>query len=114
MSNEINVDRKTLEGFGDEWMRFDQSSLAFFIYLPLAKFAWVAEKFGIKVSNFPLSLYRNNSFNTMRTDALDRFGTRLEQRFSQQQIKVMMEKSGLEHVEFSDSEPFWCAAGYRK
>ena len=88
--------------------------LAFFIYLPLAKFAWAAEKVGIKVSNFPLSLYRNVSFYTMRTDALDRFGTRLEQRFSQQQIKVMMEKSGLERVEFSDSEPFWCAVGYRK
>ena len=28
MSNEINVDSKTVEGFGDEWERFDQSSLA--------------------------------------------------------------------------------------
>ena len=27
MSNEINVDNKTVEGFGDEWERFDQSSL---------------------------------------------------------------------------------------
>jgi ubiquinone/menaquinone biosynthesis C-methylase UbiE len=88
--------------------------LAFFIYLPLAKFAWAAEKLNINVSNFPLSAYRNLSFYTMRTDALDRFGTRLERRFSRQQIKVMMEKSGLERVEFLDSDPFWCAVGYRR
>ena len=50
----------------------------------------------------------------MRTDALDRFGTRLEQRFSYNQIKEMMLKSGLENIEFSNEEPFWCAVGYRK
>ncbi len=48
----------------------------------------------------------------MRTDALDRFGTRLEQRFSREQIKVMMEKVGLERIEFSANMPFWCAVGY--
>jgi len=60
-----------------------------------------------------LSGYRNLSFYTMRTDALDRFGTRLEQRFSRERIKAMMEQAGLERVEFSASEPFWCAVGYR-
>ena len=87
--------------------------LAFLVYLPLAKLAWALEKVGINVSDFPLSPYRNLSFYTMRTDALDRFGTRLEQRFSREQIKAMMEKSGLERVEFSSSDPFWCAVGYR-
>lgn len=48
----------------------------------------------------------------MHTDALDRFGTKLEQRFSHEQIKTMMEKAGLERVEFSTSVPFWCAVGY--
>ena len=30
----------------------------------------------------------------MRTDALDRFGTRLEQRFTRDEIKIMMENAG--------------------
>ena len=47
-------------------------------------------------------------------DALDRFGTRLEQRFSKKQIKEMMEKAGLEKVRFSDKAPFWVAVGFRK
>lgn len=92
---------------------FSSQVLALFIYLPLAKFSWVAEKAGVNVINFPLSAYRNLSFYTMRTDALDRFGTRLEQRFSREQIRLMMEKAGLERVVFSENEPFWCAVGYR-
>ncbi len=93
---------------------FSSQFLALLVYLPLARFSWVMEKAGIDVSNFPLSAYRNLSFYTMRTDALDRFGTRLEQRFSHEQIKSMMEQAGLERVEFSASEPFWCAVGYRR
>ena len=88
--------------------------LALLVYLPLSRLSWAAEKIGFNVNNFPLSAYRNLSFYTMRTDALDRFGTRLEQRFSRDEIKAMMESSGLEHVKFSDSEPFWCAVGYRR
>ena len=50
----------------------------------------------------------------MRTDALDRFGTRLEQRFTKKEIENMMLEAGLEKVEFSSSKPFWCAIGYKK
>jgi hypothetical protein len=50
----------------------------------------------------------------MRTDALDRFGTRLERRFTADQIKDMMEKAGLNRIKFSDSAPYWCAVGYKK
>jgi ubiquinone/menaquinone biosynthesis C-methylase UbiE len=92
---------------------FSSQVLAVLVYLPLAKFSWAAEKAGVNVSNLPLSAYRNLSFYTMRTDALDRFGTRLEQRFSREQIRLMMEKAGLEQVVFSENEPFWCAVGYR-
>ena len=88
--------------------------LAFLVYLPLARFSWILEKTGLNISNFPLSAYRNLSFYTMRTDAMDRFGTRLEQRFSREQIKTMMEQAGLEKIEFSDNEPFWCAVGLKK
>jgi SAM-dependent methyltransferase len=88
--------------------------LAFCVYLPLARASLVSEKLGLNVRNFPLSAYRSSSFYTMRTDALDRFGTRLEKRFSREKIKSMMEKAGLLNVQISTSEPFWCAVGYRR
>lgn len=88
-------------------------ALAFLIYLPLARSARLAERAGMNVDNIPLSAYRNLSLYTMRTDALDRFGTRLEQRFSREQIHVMMERAGLERIEFSTGGPFWCAVGFR-
>ncbi len=49
----------------------------------------------------------------MRTDALDRFGTPLEKRFTRKQITEMMGNAGLERIAFNDS-PCWCAIGYRK
>ena len=71
------------------------------------------EKLNLNVSNFPLSSYKNLSFYTMRTDALDRFGTRLEQRFTRDEIKIMMENAGLENIKFSNSKPYWVAVGYK-
>jgi len=85
--------------------------IAILIYLPLAKLSKVIEKIGINVSNFPISYYRNCSFYTMRTDARDRFGTPLEQRFSRKKIKEMMKSSGLENITFSESPPYWCVIG---
>ena len=61
----------------------------------------------------PLSYYRNLGFYTMRTDALDRFGTRLEQRFSRKAIRAMMESAGLMNIRFSDAEPYWVACGIK-
>ena len=45
--------------------------------------------------------------------ALDRFGTRLEQRFSRSEIRQMMERSGLRDIEFRDDVPYWVACGRR-
>lgn len=83
------------------------------VYFPLAKTAAIAEKAGFSVGSLPLSTYRRHSFYTMRTDALDRFGTRLEQRFSKVQIEKMMVNAGFADIKFSDEEPFWCAVGIR-
>tara|TARA_X000001036_G_scaffold437940_1_gene484508 strand:+ start:232 stop:1068 length:837 start_codon:yes stop_codon:yes gene_type:complete len=88
--------------------------IAVVIYFPLARTSLYLEKLNLNVSNFPLSSYKNLSFYTMRTDALDRFGTRLEQRFTRDEIKNMMEKAGLENIKFSNSKPFWVAVGYKK
>lgn len=84
------------------------------VYWPLARAAKFLEALGFNVSNFPLSAYRDRGFYVMRTDALDRFGTRLEQRFTKVEIQQMMDSAGLENVKFSDETPFWCAVGYAK
>ncbi len=83
------------------------------VYYPLARSALILEKCGITIRNFPLFYYRNLSFYVMRTDALDRFGTRLEQRFTQEQMRAMMMQAGLEDIVFSDKAPYWCAVGVK-
>jgi ubiquinone/menaquinone biosynthesis C-methylase UbiE len=88
--------------------------LAATVYWPLARSARVLESFGVDVDVLPLSSYRNRSFYVMRNDALDRFGTRLEQRFGRKEISEMMESAGLERIAFSDRAPYWCAVGYRR
>ena len=50
----------------------------------------------------------------MRTDALDRFGTILEKRFTKKQVAEMMTKAGLENIIFSDKSPYWCAVGFAR
>lgn len=89
-------------------------ALAASVYWPLARTSRSLERIGVDVSSIPLSAYRDRSFYVMRTDALDRFGTRLEQRFTRRQIRAMMEAADLERVEFSDAVPYWCAVGYRR
>ena len=88
--------------------------IAVIVYFPLARLSFFLEKFGADVSDIPLSEYRKKSFYTMRTDSLDRFGTRLEQRFTKECIENMMNNSGLENICFSDITPYWCAVGYKK
>jgi len=88
--------------------------IAVLIYYPLARTSKFLEFLKINVSNMPLSAYRHNSFYTMRTDALDRFGTRLELRFSKKEIYKMMNISGLTDIKFSNQTPYWCAVGIRK
>ena len=64
-------------------------------------------------TKIPLSYYVGKSLNIIRNDALDRFGTPLEQRFSKKEIKQMMENSGLSEITFSEKEPYWHAVGKR-
>ena len=89
------------------------SSIAALIYFPLSRTALFFEFLGFNVSNFLLSDYRNKPFYQMRNDALDRFGTRLEQRFSRQQIEDMLLDSGFRDVSFSEDMPFWTSISYK-
>lgn len=87
--------------------------LAALVYWPLARTARLLERIGFQVDSFPLSYYRDRAFYTMRTDALDRFGTSLEQRFTRSEIQTMMESAGLTSIQFRDGAPYWCAVGLK-
>jgi hypothetical protein len=50
----------------------------------------------------------------MRTDAYDRFCTRLEKRFTRIEIESMLQRAGFEAIRFSDHEPYWCALGIKR
>jgi SAM-dependent methyltransferase len=89
------------------------NALALGIYLPLARMSSVAEKLHFDVEGIPLSYYRNHSLYTMRTDARDRFGTPLEQRFTRAEIEQMMVAAGLRDIRFSERAPYWCAVGFK-
>lgn len=89
------------------------TGIAAIAYWPLARFAWLLQRLGADVTAVPLSAYRYRSFYSMRTDALDRFGTRLEQRFTRVEIEQMMRAAGLTDIRFSEEEPFWVACGRR-
>ena len=86
---------------------FLTTMIACLIYLPLARIALISEKIGINVNNFPLNDYRLKDFYFMKTDALDRFGTRLEKRFSKDEITKMLKDAGFKDIIFSNKMPMW-------
>jgi hypothetical protein len=65
------------------------------------------------VATFPLAYYADKSFYVMRTDAYDRFCTRLEKRFRRSEVEHMLTCAGFKDVVFSDRQPFWCAVGIK-
>lgn len=87
--------------------------IAALVYWPLTRLALIAQRLGRSPDAIPLSWYRDKSFYVMRTDAYDRFCTRLEQRFTRAQIAHMLTRAGFHDIRFSDREPYWCAVGIR-
>ncbi len=91
--------------------------IAVLVYWPLAKFSAIlnalfsAPKF---VEHIPLSWYADKTFHVMRNDALDRFGTPLEKRFSKVEIQAMLEKANLTNITFSDKPPYWHVVAQKK
>jgi SAM-dependent methyltransferase len=85
------------------------SVIAALVYWPLARFSKVLNKFGVNTSNIPLHHYADMPFVMLANDALDRFGTSLEQRFSKAEITEMLRAADFDiaTLKFSDSEPFW-------
>ena len=86
--------------------------IAALVYFPLVMLARLVKTVGFKSwKKLPLSYYANKSFFVIRNDALDRFGTPLEQRFSKKEINQMMRDSGLVDITFSNKTPYWHAVG---
>ncbi len=83
--------------------------IALTIYLPLATISRILERFGISVDSVPLHHYKDLSFHVMRNDALDRFGTTLEMRFTKTEIEEMLINAGfiMNSIVFSNQEPYW-------
>lgn len=86
--------------------------IAFTVYWPVARISRLWGRLGLDVDGIPMSGYRDRSLYTLRTDALDRFGTRLVQRFTADEVRGMMREAGFERVELSDEPPYWTALGY--
>jgi SAM-dependent methyltransferase len=77
--------------------------IALGVYWPLAR---LARHLPVPRS-WPLRFYADHSLYVMRTDALDRFGTGLEKRFTKAEIISMATAAGLVDVVFSETEPYW-------
>lgn len=83
--------------------------MAVLVYLPFIILSKIVKAIvpGNHYMKVPLAYYRNKSWNIIRNDALDRFGTPLEQRFTKAEIESMLKAANMEHIHFSEGEPFW-------
>jgi SAM-dependent methyltransferase len=88
--------------------------IAVVVYWPLARIAALIERAGYSPASMPLESYRHRKFYVMRTDAYDRFCTRLEQRFTREQIEQMLTSAGFDEIRFSNNVPYWCAVGRKR
>ena len=89
--------------------------LAVVAYMPFVLTARLFIAMGLKktAANIPLFAYANKDFYIIRNDSLDRFGTRLEQRFTREEIMNMMKESGLSNIRFGENSAFWHAVGQK-
>ncbi len=107
-----NFFRKIISSLPPIGKRFICDTIALFVYVPFVLLAKLLRVLRIEAyNNIPLSFYIDKRFYIIRNDALDRFGTPLEQRFSRENIRKMMEKAGLTEIIFSEHAPYWHAIG---
>ena len=105
----VNALRQIISALPQRVKHLVTSTIAALVYWPLARFSKVLSKFGINTSNIPLHHYANMPFVMLANDALDRFGTSLEQRFSKAEITEMLRAADFDisTLKFSEVEPFW-------
>jgi SAM-dependent methyltransferase len=105
----VNAARKVISGLPQRIKQIVTSAIAALIYWPLSRSSKALSKLGINTSNIPLHHYADMPFVMLANDALDRFGTTLEQRFSKAEITEMLRAADFDisTLKFSDTEPFW-------
>jgi SAM-dependent methyltransferase len=105
----VNAIRQIVSVLPQRIKRIVCSLIAAIIYWPLARFSKLLNRLGINSSNIPLHHYADMPFVMLANDALDRFGTSLEQRFSKAEITEMVASAGFDisTLQFSEIEPFW-------
>lgn len=105
--------RKVVSRLPGKLKHFVSDVLAIIFYLPFVSLGRFLNFLGFQrlANKMPLHSYQNRSFFIIRNDALDRFGTRLEQRFSAKEIKEMMEDAGLTDIIISNGSPYYHAVG---
>ena len=112
----VNAVRKVISALPQRIKQIVTSAIAAVIYWPLARLSKIISRFGINTSNIPLHHYADMPFVMLANDALDRFGTSLEQRFSKAEITEMLGAADfdLTTLKFSEVEPFWTFAVNKK
>jgi SAM-dependent methyltransferase len=108
----VNLVRRVISSLPQPLKRVSATIIAALIYWPLAQLSKLLEQLNLDTSNLPLHHYADMPFVMLANDALDRFGTSLEQRFSKDEITEMLRTAGfdLATLRFSDAEPFWTFA----
>jgi len=109
-----DIFRKKISNLNKKYKTVICEIIAFFIYLPLARLSLLLVKLNVNIKKIPLSYYRNKSYYTMRTDALDRFGTSYEKRYSKSEITQLLKKHVFKLIKFSSLKPYWCVVSYKK
>lgn len=112
----VNVVRRVISASPQPVRRLSATIIAALVYWPLARLSKVLSKLGRNTSNLPLHHYAEMPFVMLANDALDRFGTSLEQRFSKAEITEMLSAADfdLTTLKFSEIEPFWTFAVNKK
>lgn len=107
--------RRVISTLPDRLKKVACELIALFVYWPLSRLSKVLSLIGLKRlgASMPLAYYSNKQFYILRNDALDRFGTPLEHRFSREQIAAMVTSAGYTNLRFSENAPFWHLAATR-
>jgi ubiquinone/menaquinone biosynthesis C-methylase UbiE len=111
-----NLVRRIVSQLPGKIKHFVCDILAIIFYMPFILAGRFIKFLGFKdlAKRMPLHGYQNRSLFMIRNDTLDRFGTRLEQRFSAKQIIEMMESAGLADIVISPGIPLYHAVGRKK
>lgn len=111
----VTIIRKRVSSLSPKTKKAVCDLIAVSVYMPFVLSGRALKKIGLNslADKLPLNGYQSQSYYIIRNDALDRFGTSLEQRFSKIEVEQMMRNAGLDEIVISSNAPFWHAVGKR-